>query len=75
MYEDDVPEPKLDFNGTGFELRVPNDSPVSIKRKRQAVTDWYVEKATETLPSRVDCYIDKLGLADVDIKVQALRRR
>ena len=75
VYEDNVPEPKLDFDGTRFELRIPNNSPVSIKRKRQAVTDWYVEKATETLPSRADRYIDKLGLADVDIKVQALRRR
>ncbi len=75
VYGDDVPEPELDFDGTLFEFRVPNGSSVSVKRKRQAVTDWYIRMANKELPSRANRYIDKLGLADINIKVRPLKRR
>lgn len=75
VHEDEVPEPKLRFDGTRFELRVPTDTSVSVKRKRQAVTDWYIERATELLPSRADKFIEKLGLEEVDIEVRSLQRR
>jgi hypothetical protein len=75
VLEEDVSEPELEFDGSQFELRVPADSPVSIKRKRQAVVDWYINEASEKLPSRVDRYAGKLGLDEVDIKIRALKRR
>lgn len=63
--ESDVPEPQLSFDGNQFNLGVhrfdaPGDS-VSVRRKRQAVVDWYIQRAGEELPERVDRFAPKLG--------------
>lgn len=48
----------------------------SILRGSRGCANYFPDRsATETLPSRADRYIDKLGLADVDIKLQELQRR
>lgn len=73
--EADVPEPELRFDGTRFELVVPESTPVNTRRKQQAVVDWYVREATENLPERATDYIEKLGLNEVEIEVKTLRRR
>lgn len=71
----DVVEPELEFDGSRFLLRVPEDGSADIERKRQEVVDWYVKQAREDLPSRATEYVRRLGLSDVDIEVRALNRR
>ena len=73
--EADVPEPELRFDGTRFELVVPESTSIHTRRKQQAVVDWYVHEATEKLPERANSYLEKLGLDEVDIEVKTLRRR
>lgn len=70
-----VPEPELRFDGTRFELVIPESTSVNTRRKQQAVVDWYVREAAEKLPERATSYIEKLGLREVDIEVKTLRRR
>lgn len=70
-----IPEPELRFDGTRFELVVPESTLVNTRRKQQAVVDWYVREAAEKLPERSSSYIEKLGLGEVDIEVKTLRRR
>jgi len=71
----DVLEPELRFDGTRFELVVPESTPVNTRRKQQTVVDWYVQEAAEKLPERATSYIEKLGLDEVDIEVKTLKRR
>jgi predicted metal-dependent hydrolase len=71
--EADVPEPRLSFDGHEFTMRThrfdaPGD-PVSVRRKRQAVVDWYVRRADEELPNRAPLFETKLGLGDVAVEV------
>jgi predicted metal-dependent hydrolase len=73
--EADVPEPRLRFDGTQFELMIPESMPVNTLRKQQTVVDWYVREATEKLPERANSYLEKLGLDEVNIEVKTLRRR
>ena len=73
--EDDVPEPLLDFDGTKFELHVPNSFAVSSRRKQQTVVDWYITRAEEELPNRTAGYVEKLGIDEVGVEVRSLRRR
>lgn len=73
VVEDDVPEPDLSFDGHEFTMRThrfdaPSD-PVSIRRKRQTVVDWYIQRASEELPSRAPRFESKLGIDDVHIEV------
>lgn len=79
VVKEDVPEPRLSFDGTEFTLRVHRlDSPadgVSIRRKRQAVIDWYLRNAQEELPERSPQYESKLGLSNVSIDVGDLSDR
>ncbi len=79
VVEADVPEPQLSFDGTEFTLRVHRfDAPadgVSVRRKRQAVIDWYLREAGEALPERSPQYESKLGLSDVSIDVGELSGR
>lgn len=70
-----VPESKLQFDGTRFELLVPLNESVSTQRKQQTVVDWYLSEAAKKLPERASGYIEKLGLDDVEIEVKTLRHR
>lgn len=76
LQEADVPEPTLSFDGHTFTLEVhhldkPGDD-VSIRRKRQAVVDWYVRQAEDELSERVEQYASKLGALGVDVEVTTL---
>lgn len=77
--EGDVPEPTLTFDGHQFHLCVHRfDAPaddVSIRRKRQAVVDWYLETAKEELPERSARFEPKLDVDDVTIEVVDLPDR
>jgi len=79
VVEADVPEPRLAFDGTEFTLKVHHlDAPadeVSIRRKRQAVGDWYLERAKEELPDRVEEYASKLGTEAQTIEVLEMQDR
>jgi len=62
----DVPEPRLSFDGNEFTLELhrfdaPGDD-VSVRRKQQAVVDWYVQQADEELPTRAERFTPKLGI-------------
>lgn len=73
VVEADVSEPKVSFDDQTFTLRVhPFDGDVddvSVRRKHQAVVDWFIEAAEEELPSRVARFDARLGLDDVHVWV------
>ena len=73
--EESVVEPSLDFDGDRFQLSVPKDSAVSVKRKRQTAVDWYTTKAAEVLPERAERFTDKLGATEVEVDTRELHRR
>jgi len=69
----DVEEPRLSFDETEFTLKVhrfdaPGDD-VSIRRKRQAVVDWYIKRAKAELPERIEQHKSKFGIELDDIEV------
>lgn len=69
----DVPQPELSFDGQAFILHVhrfdaPGDT-VSVRRKRQAVVDWYVRRAEQELPERAPRFESKLGLHDTPLEI------
>ncbi len=74
VVEADVPEPHLSFDGTEFTLCVHGRDAaadhVSVRRKRQAVVDWYVRRAAAELPARSPRFESQLGLADVSIEIE-----
>jgi len=77
VVEADVPEPDLAFDGETFTLRThhldaPSDD-VSIRRKRQAVVDWYIRRAKDNLPTRVPRFESKLGLSETPVDVGEIR--
>ncbi|MGB9986564.1 M48 family metallopeptidase [Salarchaeum japonicum] len=79
VQEGDVPEPTLSFDGNTFTLRVhrfdkPGDD-VSVRRKRQAVVDWYLERARRELEERVETHASKLGATDATVDVLDLGDR
>lgn len=79
VVEADVSEPQLSFDGTEFRMEVhrfdaPSDD-VSVRRKRQAVVDWYINRAGEDLPRRVRQYRSKLGADKVSTEVRELEGR
>lgn len=79
VVEADVSEPELYFDDQTFTLRVHSlDSPaddVSVRRKRQAVVDWFVNRAREELPERVEPFRSRLGLEDVPVEVGDIESR
>ncbi|NGM71368.1 M48 family metallopeptidase [Natronolimnobius sp. AArcel1] len=79
VIEADVPEPRLSFDGLEFTLEVHHlDAPaddVSVRRKRQAVIDWYLRQAKQDLPDRSPQYESKLGLSDISYDVCELSGR
>lgn len=72
VVETDVPQPELSFDEQTFTLRVhrfdANADEVSVRRKRQAVVDWFVKRAEEELPKRASRYESRLGLDEVPIE-------
>lgn len=77
--ESDVSQPQLSFDGEIFTLETHRfDAPadtVSIRRKRQAVVDWFVRRAKEDLPTRVPEFRSKLGLGEIEVNVGELQER
>jgi len=73
VVEADVTEPELSFNEHKFILRVHSlDSPaddVSVRRKHQAVIDWFVNRARNELPDRAEQFESRLGLNDISVEV------
>jgi predicted metal-dependent hydrolase len=73
VVEADVPEPTLSFNEQTFTLqlhRFDGDvDDVSVRRKHQAVVDWFIERADEELPERVSRFESRLGLNDEPVWV------
>lgn len=49
--ESPVDEPRLQFDGSRFALRVPRDGDASVRARRRAVVDWYTDHAAEMLPT------------------------
>lgn len=79
VVEADVTEPQLSFDGNEFTLEVhrldaPGDD-VSVRRKRQTVVDWYIERAKEELPQRVERFTPKFGVNIDGIRVETLEDR
>lgn len=79
VIEADVSEPNISFDGQQFTMQVHRfDSPgddVSVRRKRQAVVDWYVRRAEEDLPARCLRFEPKLGLTETSVEVGELDGR
>lgn len=73
VVEADVPQPELSFDEQTFTLRVhrldAEADEVSVRRKRQAVVDWFVKRAEEELPERASRFESKLGAEDVSVEV------
>ncbi len=73
VIEGDVSEPTLSFDEQTFTLRVhrfdKDVDHVSIRRKRQAVVDWFIGHAEDELPERVSRFESRLGLTDVPVWV------
>lgn len=79
VIEDDVPEPVLSFDEQTFTLRVhrldADGDDVSVRRKRQAVIDWFIDSARNQLPERVSRFDSRLGLEDVTVDVRDMDTR
>ena len=73
VVEGDVPQPELSFDEQTFTLRThrfdEGSDDVSVRRKRQAVVDWFVDRAEEELPTRASKFESRLGLDDVPVEV------
>lgn len=69
--ESPVDEPRLQFDGARFALRVPRDGDASVRARRRAVVDWYVDHAQSALPEVASRVADDPGVVDVE----ALDRR
>jgi predicted metal-dependent hydrolase len=79
VVEAGVKEPELKFDEQIFTLRIHqfdgDSDDVSIRRKRQAVVDWYVEQAKNELPNRASDLESRLGLDDVPVWVGSIEGR
>jgi len=68
-----VPQPELAFDEQTFTLRVhrldAEADDVSVRRKRQAVVDWFINRAEEEFPTRAARFEPRLGLEDVPVDV------
>lgn len=73
VVEADVPQPELCFDGQTFTLRVhafdAEADEVSVRRKRQAVVDWFVERAEKELPERASRFESRLGTEDISVEI------
>ena len=73
VVEADVSEPTLSFDEQTFILRIHrfdgDVDDVSVRRKHQAVVDWFIHRAENELPSRVSRFEPQLGLDDTAVWV------
>lgn len=73
VVEADVPQPELSFDEQTFTLRVHSldaeADKVSVRRKRQAVVDWFFRRAEEELPERASRFESKLGAEATSVDV------
>ncbi|MFB6252726.1 MAG: M48 family metallopeptidase [Halobellus sp.] len=64
---------ELSFDEQTFTLRVHSldaeADKVSVRRKRQAVVDWFFRRAEEELPERASRFESKLGTEDTPVEV------
>lgn len=79
VVEADVSQPELSFDGETFTLETHRfDAPadtVSIRRKRQAIIDWFIRHSKDELPARVPEYTSKMGLENVEVSIVDLPDR
>ncbi|WP_336024619.1 M48 family metallopeptidase [Halobellus salinisoli] len=79
VVESDVPQPALSFDEQKFTLRVhrfdAEADRVSVRRKRQAVVDWFLERAKDELPERSSRFELRLGLNDIPVEVGEIEGR
>lgn len=79
VVEADVQEPTLSFDEQTFKLSVHRfdggSDHVSVRRKHQAVVDWFIKRAEEELPNRVSRFDSQLGLDDVPVWVGEINGR
>lgn len=79
VVEADVSDPVLSFDEQTFTLHVHrfdgDVDDVSVRRKHQAALNWYTERAEEELPQRVSRFESRLGLNDVQTKVEEIDGR
>lgn len=79
VVEADVPQPELSFDDQTFMLRVhrfdADADEVSVRRKRQAIVDWFVKRAGEELPERAARYESRLGLDNASVEVGEIEGR
>lgn len=75
----DVVQPDLTFDEQTFTLRVhrldAETDDVSVRRKHQAVVDWFINRAKEDLPERADRFEARLGLEGTPVEVGELDGR
>ncbi|WP_248514996.1 M48 family metallopeptidase [Salinarchaeum laminariae] len=75
----DVTQPQLSFDDQTFTLCVhrldANGENVSVRRKRQAVVDWFINRAEDELPERAPPLEMRLGLDETPIEVGELAGR
>ena len=79
VVEADVSEPTLSFDEQTFILRIHrfdgDVDDVSVRRKHQAVVDWFIRRAENELPSRVSRFEPQLGLDDTPVWVGEISGR
>ena len=79
VVEADVPQPELSFDEQTFTLRVHSldaeADEVSVRRKRQAVVDWFFRRAAEELPERASRFESKLGTEVASVEVGEIDSR
>lgn len=68
VVEGSVDDPTLHFDGQGFTLRVPAIDADSARR-REAVVDWYRDRADDVLPSRATRVVGDADVGDVRVAV------
>jgi len=79
VVEGDVSQPKLSFDEQTFTLRThrfdEGSDDVSVRRKRQAVVDWFVDRAKEEIPNRATKFESRLGLDNIVVEVSDIKGR
>jgi predicted metal-dependent hydrolase len=79
VVETGVSQPELSFDEQIFTLRVhrfeADTEQVSVRRRRQAVVDWFLERAKDELPGRKTGFEERLGLDGIQVEVGELDGR
>lgn len=79
VVEADVPQPEVSFDEQTFAIRAhrieTDPDKISIRRRRQAVVDWFIHRAEEELPDRVSKYESRLGVENMPVEIDDLDGR